>query len=79
MPPMPTLADVRAHFRRSAYPQLAGFVSEVDRGTVVLRGDAATYYAKQVIQTIAARCPGVRGVTNAVNVKDWQTGRPLAS
>ena len=67
-PSVVSAADVRAHFRRSSYPQLANYVDAVDDGVVTLQGTAPSFYAKQVIQTIAARCPGIASVRNKVQV-----------
>ncbi|MAT69335.1 MAG: hypothetical protein CMJ58_07385 [Planctomycetaceae bacterium] len=72
MPSSATLDQVQAHFRRSSYPQMAAYVADVDNGVVTLAGEAPTYYAKQVVQTIAARCPGVAHVANAVEVRSWR-------
>lgn len=65
------IADsVRRSFAALHYPELNQIACEAKQGQVTLRGNVRSYYLKQMAQEVARRIPGVRRVTNDVQVND---------
>ena len=51
------------------YSQLTRIDCEADGTTVTLRGMLASFYLKQIAQTIALKIPGVHRVKNEIEVQ----------
>jgi hypothetical protein len=75
----PAAADASAHnaarraeraLRESSYPDLRGVACGVDEGVLVLRGRVASFYLKQIAQTIVNQLGFREGLLNLLVVDD---------
>jgi hypothetical protein len=54
--------------RRLPYRTLRWVTCDVKEGVLILRGRVPTYYLKQLAQTSVARVPGLKAITNNIEV-----------
>ncbi|MDH3717390.1 MAG: BON domain-containing protein [Planctomycetota bacterium] len=62
------VAEVQRELRESPYLSMRRITCDYHEGVLTLRGNAPTYYVKQLAQTIALRTKGVDEVANRINV-----------
>jgi osmotically-inducible protein OsmY len=61
-------AEARARLRESAYAGVRPILCEYYEGVLTLRGRVASYYLKQVAQTLVAGMAGVGEINNRLEV-----------
>lgn len=67
-PPADLSAQAAGLFKASGYPQLAKLKCRVSRQTVKLCGQVASFYLKQMAQTLVLQLDSVRELRNCVEV-----------
>jgi osmotically-inducible protein OsmY len=66
---MPDLAKkIELTYDRMGYRSLAAVYCETDGHRVILKGETATFYLKQVAQVIATKVAGVGSIINQIKV-----------
>lgn len=55
--------------RNCGRPEMRRVSIQAENGCVILRGEVATYYAKQVAQTLAQAVDGVSSIRNQIDVQ----------
>ncbi|MDG1875172.1 MAG: BON domain-containing protein [Mariniblastus sp.] len=60
---------VRISFEQLGYPQLNAIKCSADGDQMLLSGVLNSFYLKQVAQSVAVKIPGVRSVSNQIEVR----------
>ncbi len=60
---------LRLTFEKLGYPQLNAIQCSADGDQMKLSGELASFYLKQVAQSVAVKIPGVRIVHNEIEVR----------
>ena len=66
--PISVVDSAECQLRQSGYPSLCGVSCQHDQGVLILTGQLATYYLKQMAQTAVAGLEEVEEIVNRIEV-----------